>query len=129
MIQNQLLQRSEELVGEIDFEDDVLLQADQVFQVVKQMCGFPGNDSNDASPGSLRAQSKKKEVMLKKAFGSKALAAIRPQGNPNRRDVSHGASLPSLKRNVAFENQTFFIKNRNIRLGVHGHTKSINKGD
>ena len=49
---------------------------------------------------------------MKKTLGSKVNAASRPAGNLYKKDVGHGASLPSLKRNVVFDNQTFFVKNR-----------------
>lgn len=129
LVQNHLLQRCEELVSEVDFDDDCVLKADQVFKVVHQMCGLAGRDSKEPSPGSPRGHPMKKDQSLKKTQGTKVNASNRPAGNLYKKDVGHGASLPSLKRNVAFENHTFFVKNRPVRLGVHGHNKTIVGGE
>ena len=61
LVQNQLLQRCEELVSEVDFDDDCMLKAEQVFKVVHQMCGLADQDSKEQSPRNPRAHPKKKE--------------------------------------------------------------------
>ena len=140
LIMDHLLQRSEDLVTEIDFGDDLVLKTEQVFDVVKHMSGLVspkdgkknrmistnkdsfspqinrifGKNKQKASPANKNA-SKKNAVVLGTLFNSKESS-------------NNNASLPTLKRKLGSIDQnshTFFIRNRNLRLGVSGHNKTI----